>query len=243
MWLALGILMMLPLVAQASENRSTWASSQQTNGKPDQRGPKSNKSDHELLQGTWAVVCVWHNGKPEDTSVELQLTVAGDKWTVGAQGAIKYLEVAQSRLDATSTPKRLDLTYGAAAHRTGIYELWGDTLKLCVAPPDKPRPTEMVTKEGDHHILVLLKRVQTRSDILKGKKIVCQDRQRKQVGSTLLFELNSQFDLPQDARSSSAKAHRRRCDLDRRRGVICQPLAESSTWSFAPIVSTTFLSQ
>jgi uncharacterized protein (TIGR03067 family) len=41
---------------------------------------------------------------------------------------------------------------------TAIYEIDGDRLTYCVAPPGKPRPTEFVTKKGDGYTLVSLKR-------------------------------------------------------------------------------------
>jgi hypothetical protein len=39
-----------------------------------------------------------------------------------------------------------------------VYELKGDTLRVCWAPLEKPRPTEFASKPGSGYSLVELKR-------------------------------------------------------------------------------------
>lgn len=61
-------------------------------------------------------------------------------------------------------PDRLDLTTvyksnGKRLHTLAIFTLTGDTLRYCVAPPGRPRPTAFATKKGDGLTLVVLKRV------------------------------------------------------------------------------------
>src|SRR5262245_9251249 len=61
------------------------------------------------------------------------------------------------------TPPQLDLTTAFAGSptrlgTTGVYSLCGDELTYCVAPPDRPRPADLVTIKGDGHTLVTLKR-------------------------------------------------------------------------------------
>jgi hypothetical protein len=41
----------------------------------------------------------------------------------------------------------------------GIYELDGDTLRFCVAPPDKDRPTEFTSRKGSGYTLRVFRRV------------------------------------------------------------------------------------
>jgi len=43
-------------------------------------------------------------------------------------------------------------------HTRAIFSIQGDYLTYCVAPPGKSRPREFVTKDGDEHTLVVLKR-------------------------------------------------------------------------------------
>jgi RNA polymerase sigma factor (sigma-70 family) len=42
---------------------------------------------------------------------------------------------------------------------TGVYELDGDTLRLCLAPPGQPRATRLESREGSGHSLEVWKRV------------------------------------------------------------------------------------
>jgi len=47
---------------------------------------------------------------------------------------------------------------GRPLHTKAIYEVEGDRLIYCVAPPSQPRPTELATKKGDGYTLVSLRR-------------------------------------------------------------------------------------
>ena len=65
---------------------------------------------------------------------------------------------------AAAQPRLIDLTTidqgnPTPVHTTGIYELDGDVLTYCVAPPGHSRPAEFATKSGDGFTLVVLKRV------------------------------------------------------------------------------------
>ena len=79
----------------------------------------------------------------------------GDKLTARTE--------AEYSIDASKKPKEFDLKVvdGQESERgtwKGIYDLKGDRLTLCLAPPNEDRPTEFVTKEGEKTILLKLKR-------------------------------------------------------------------------------------
>lgn len=65
-------------------------------------------------------------------------------------------------IDATAKPKNLefipgqDIDKGKTCH--GIYELDGDTYKVCFAPPGKERPKEFAAKPGSGYTLHIWKR-------------------------------------------------------------------------------------
>jgi uncharacterized protein (TIGR03067 family) len=67
-------------------------------------------------------------------------------------------------LDASQTPKQMDLTFtaGPDAGKTakGVYELAGDTLKICVpaAAPFDDRPTDFTVPEGSTRMLFVLRK-------------------------------------------------------------------------------------
>lgn len=103
--------------------------------------------DRKKLQGAWNVV----SGEKSGTAVteekikeaRIQLVISGDNFTLktardpkGFTGTIK--------LDATKSPRQIDMTFGADKKvAIGVYELEGDTLKICYG---QERPNEFKTK-------------------------------------------------------------------------------------------------
>jgi uncharacterized protein (TIGR03067 family) len=121
------------------------------------------KTDNEKLQGTWKVVSGESEGKeaPIDELKQATWVFKGDKLIV-----TKATESHESdyKIDPTQKPKTIDVTprQGPEEEKDktfpGIYQLDGDTLKLCMNGPDMERPTEFVTKEGTRLMLLSLKR-------------------------------------------------------------------------------------
>jgi uncharacterized protein (TIGR03067 family) len=67
-----------------------------------------------------------------------------------------------STIDPTKTPKTIDFkpTEGADAGKTflGIYEIGGETRRLCYAEAGRDRPAEFFAKSGSGHVLVTFMR-------------------------------------------------------------------------------------
>jgi uncharacterized protein (TIGR03067 family) len=55
--------------------------------------------------------------------------------------------------DATARPKTIDLVHTAGGNKgktqLGIYEVEGDTMKICFTNPGLPRPVDFESKAGD----------------------------------------------------------------------------------------------
>jgi uncharacterized protein (TIGR03067 family) len=119
--------------------------------------------DKKKLQGTWTVAAHTANGKalPAKALAGWRLTVAGDKMTT--RDGSELLDEATCRLDASVKPRAVDLRLTAGPDKgklvLGIYKLEGDTLTVCVAEPDRPRPTEFASRAGSGHMLFVFKRV------------------------------------------------------------------------------------
>ena len=66
------------------------------------------------------------------------------------------------KIDPLAKPKTIDIIFtegpGKGHSQKGIYELDGDTQKICIAMPDQPRPTDFVTGPENKHVLEILKR-------------------------------------------------------------------------------------
>jgi uncharacterized protein (TIGR03067 family) len=112
------------------------------------------KKELDGLQGDWKLVCATRDGKdmPQDMVKALKCTIKGDKFTVARDA--KAVEEGTLKLDTTKTPKEIDMALGEGKQTAlGIYELSGDTYKLCYAPPGKDRPKEFGAKEGTGYTL------------------------------------------------------------------------------------------
>jgi uncharacterized protein (TIGR03067 family) len=120
-----------------------------------------NKTDKEKLQGTWHAVSGEAEGKDvsEEFVKKLSIVFTGDKITVsglvrgekdtGVEGTFK--------LDPAAKPKTIDINLTNKEDALGIYELDGDTLKLCVVEAaNNERPTEFAGK--NKQVLMVLKR-------------------------------------------------------------------------------------
>jgi uncharacterized protein (TIGR03067 family) len=128
-------------------------------------GTGGDKKDPEAIQGTWKVVSLEDGGKevPKDALDQAapKLIFKGDKYTFTAMD--KTVEEGTFKLGAAKDLKTIDLaiTEGNDKGKTqvGIYQLSGDTLKVCFAVPgDKDRPTTFASKAEPRTLLVVLKK-------------------------------------------------------------------------------------
>jgi uncharacterized protein (TIGR03067 family) len=127
-------------------------------------------SDRERLQGTWQVVEISLRGEasekvPEDQGKRVRAVFTGDQleW--------RGFKMTYT-LDPTKAPKQMDWSPVEAEEKAGkvlaIYELDGDTLKVCMANPGVDRPGEFKSvaggnREGTVKVLVF-KRVPRMDD-------------------------------------------------------------------------------
>ena len=141
------------------------------------RGPTTNgKKELEKLQGTWIGVSVFNHPvsrKPVKVKpMKVKLMITGDRFTAMPLTSGKVSVRGKIKLDPTKQPKRFDLTdfrfytgkvddakaraldpKGGEAQ--GIYELVGDTLKVCYA---SDRPTEFKARGHPWQELFIFKR-------------------------------------------------------------------------------------
>jgi uncharacterized protein (TIGR03067 family) len=123
------------------------------------------QKERKKYQGTWQVVELEIDGNKtaeEDAKKFTVVNEADGKWRIEVDGNV--VARGTSKLDPTAKPKAIDLTMteGESSGKTAlaIYELGDDTRKVCLAQPDKERPTEFAAPAGSGHILAVLKRVQ-----------------------------------------------------------------------------------
>ena len=126
--------------------------------------PPSDAVKKELaqLEGEWVMVSGERDGQtlPEEY-VKTATRVAKDGVSTVTIAGMVVMK-SKYTIDPTKKPKAIDFeaTEGEAAGKKiqGIYELDGDTVKFCVAAPDKDRPTEFTAKEGSGWTMSVWKR-------------------------------------------------------------------------------------
>lgn len=117
----------------------------------------NQRSDLDLMQGEWAPVQIVGNGQmaPADSFSQVTLKVTGQNYEVSTAGGG---DGGSFDLNTTQNPKAMDITTKDGKPGRAIYEISGDTMRVCYAMNDNPRPAEFAAPEGSNHILVVYRR-------------------------------------------------------------------------------------
>lgn len=125
-----------------------------------------DKADFEKevkkFQGDWTFESSETGGQkfPADQLKDLVLTFDGAKHTVKNGAAV--IQAGTQTIDPSKSPKTIDVTLTEGPSRgtvmLGIYELDGDTLKVCFDMTGKQRPTEFKSPSGSQTFLNVHKR-------------------------------------------------------------------------------------
>ena len=117
------------------------------------------RKELKRLEGTWEVVFLVVDGEekpPEGPFKGLQVVMTGDQRVVKAGAVAITQETFQ--IDPAARPRRMDLSIAQGMSKgqviQGIYDLDGETLRVCLAMKGGPRPTEMVSKPGSGYTLL-----------------------------------------------------------------------------------------
>jgi uncharacterized protein (TIGR03067 family) len=115
------------------------------------------------FQGTWTFESSETGGKqlPAGELKGFILTFEGEKHTV--KKGDEVIQVGTQKLDPSKSPKTIDVTMTEGPSKgtvmLGIYEIDGDTLKVCFDPQGKKRPTEFKSAPGSQNFVNVHKRV------------------------------------------------------------------------------------
>jgi uncharacterized protein (TIGR03067 family) len=121
----------------------------------------SAADDTKLLDGTWLPVTAEIAGEkyPDKILKTMKLVLNGEKYKVEVGDQI---DEGTSKADPDQSPKALDIkgTKGPNEGKTflAIYELKGDTLRVCYDLSGKARPSEFATKANTQLFLVTYQR-------------------------------------------------------------------------------------
>jgi uncharacterized protein (TIGR03067 family) len=121
------------------------------------------EKETKKFQGNWNIESSVMGGQeiPRDQLKEFLVIYEGDKHTL--KFGDKVFQVGTQKIDPSKSPKTIDVTMtegpSKGAVMLGIYEIDGDTLKVCFDPEGKKRPTEFKSEAGSQNFLNVHKRV------------------------------------------------------------------------------------
>lgn len=124
------------------------------------QGDKDALAERELkaMAGTWKEISRQRNGQLVATD-ELGTMTQDELGSAAAGGGDRFGLTYTVRIDPTASPKTIDyIVTGGAVVRLGIYELNGDTLRICLARPGAARPKEFASPAGQDLVLSVYRR-------------------------------------------------------------------------------------
>ena len=117
------------------------------------------KADLAALKGKWKVTATTFDGKAVPLPATERALDFDDKQFTAFDGEKKGGTIGFT-LDATATPKRIDLDRpGQDKKAAGLYKLDGDKLTICYGEPGAERPEKLESKSGGKTFLLELERV------------------------------------------------------------------------------------
>jgi uncharacterized protein (TIGR03067 family) len=121
------------------------------------------KKEVSKFQGTWTFESSETGGKelPAGELKGLILTFEGDKHTVKKGDDV--IQAGIQKLDPSKSPKAIDVTVTEGVNKgavmLGIYEINGDTLRVCFDAAGKKRPTQFKSAPGSQTFVNVHKRL------------------------------------------------------------------------------------
>src|SRR5262249_46091243 len=113
------------------------------------------------LQGTWEIVSFEKDGSaaPQDDIAGLTVMITGSEYKLINKDNVSK---GTFSVDASKEPKQMDVQHqtesGDSQSLPSIYEVTGDTLRVCYNPEGGARPTSFTTKPDTAFISVVYKR-------------------------------------------------------------------------------------
>jgi uncharacterized protein (TIGR03067 family) len=122
---------------------------------------KAVEEELKRFKATWRFVEIEVGGQkvPPKLFEKDTLVLKGKLFSSYVAGRLVHGEF---KIDPLAKPKTIDIIFtegpGKGHSQKGIYELEGDTQRICIAMPDQPRPTEFASARESGHIVEILKR-------------------------------------------------------------------------------------
>jgi uncharacterized protein (TIGR03067 family) len=128
------------------------------------------KKEQDRLKGTWELAGMVVDGMevPKKLAEDHPFTLifAGSEATFIAENKKSKGKAVRSKmnikLDPSKKPKTIDFIYLGGETTLGLYEVDGDSLKICIPQsPDGPRPDKLESKKETKTQVVILRRAKS----------------------------------------------------------------------------------
>ena len=135
----------------------------------DNSSGRTAKQERKQLAGAWKLVSVTRDGHPvlrKTLKKHRAVAIFRGKRMLGWMDNRVYND-ATFKVDPSKNPKTIDMTdrrgKDKGKKQRGIYEISGNTLKICHTEPapGRERPTEFSAKEGSGQTLEVYKRIRS----------------------------------------------------------------------------------
>jgi uncharacterized protein (TIGR03067 family) len=115
--------------------------------------------DIDKLQGTWNIVSLEMEGRAIPGVIG-SISLAGDRFTTSGMGAAYE---GTATFDESKSPREFNLNFETGPEKgntsLGIYELDGDTWRICLSTRGTTRPAKFAAEPGTGFALEVLNRV------------------------------------------------------------------------------------
>jgi len=129
------------------------------------------KQDLDRLQGAWAIVGLEMDGQPTDLIGDARIVIESNRFTSTGMGD-EYAGTLE--LDSSASPARIDMKFDSGPEKgnsnLGIYELDGDSWKICLATRGAVRPAKFASPPDSGIALETLVRGKAAPKALKARK-------------------------------------------------------------------------
>lgn len=114
-------------------------------------------SDLDRMQGEWGIGELVANGEkvPADALASAKLKIKANEYSLDGDSGANH---GTLKLGESASPKSMDATTDDGTELPAIYEISGDTLKVCYSLNGAARPKEFKSAAGSDHVLTIYKR-------------------------------------------------------------------------------------
>jgi uncharacterized protein (TIGR03067 family) len=124
---------------------------------------KAVEKDLLALKGTWRLSFRQEDGKEDSKNwIKDVIATTDGSGKMSVRRGDKVLGEGSVKLDPTTKPKSVDVTFTEGRYKgktcLGIYEIEGDTFRVCCARPGDERPAAFSSEAGSGRVLVVYQR-------------------------------------------------------------------------------------